>query len=260
MLQLPQMEMYFLTAITLLTAVLAVKLFSNGLFRTYRAFTTFLVISVLRVIVMRTVTLSPIRYRDFFIATESIQLVLYVWIVMELYSLTFRKFDGIRTASHLAMGSALLVSLLLSFLSLSTDMAARAKPSIALLDQFMIAERGVVFTMVLLILLITAFLVYFPVPLPSNLILHSAVFAVYFLSKSALILYRNLSGSTADRMVSLGVMGLAGLCLCTWIAAMRPAGESSSLIVGHLWDPAEEQRLIAQLKGVNSALARISRE
>ncbi|MBS1829964.1 MAG: hypothetical protein JST93_31990 [Acidobacteria bacterium] len=260
MLQLPRTEMYFLTAITLLTAALAVKLFSTGLFRTYRAFTTFLVISVLRVAVMATVTLSPTRYRDFFIATESLHLILYVWIVMELYSLTFRKYDGIRTASQLAMGGALLVSLVLSFLSLSTDMAARSKPTIAILDQFMIAERGVVSTMVILILIITAFLAYYPVPLPSNLILHSAVFAIYFLSKSALILYRNLTGASADRFISLGVMGLAGLCLCIWIAGLRQAGEQTAIIVGHRWDPSEAERLIAQLKGMNSALARISRE
>ena len=260
MLQLPRTEWYFLAVITLLTAVLAAKLFSNGLFRTYRAFTTFLVVSVLRVVLMRFFTFSPSLYRDFFITTEAIQLVLYVWMVMELYSLIFRNYPGIRTASQIALGAALLLALVVSFLSLSSDMAARAKPTISILDQFMIAERGVISSMVILILLITAFLAYYPVPLPSNLILHSAVFAVYFLSKSALILFRNLTGSSVDRFLSLSVMGLAGICLVIWFAGMRKAGEQSSLIVGHRWDPREEQRLVAQLKGMNSALARISRE
>ena len=260
MLQLPRTEWYFLTVITLLTAVLAVKLFSNGLFRTYRAFTTFLVISVLRVVVLRFFTLSPVAYRDFYIVTEAMQLVLYVWMVMELYRLVFRNYPGIRTASQVALGAALLAALVVSFLSLSSEMAARSKPNMTVLDQFMVAERGVVSSMVLLILLITGFLVYYPVPLPSNLIVHSAVFAVYFLSKSALILYRNITGGTADRMLSLSVMGLAGICLCIWATLLRKSGEQQAVVVGHSWNPDEEERLIGQLKGMNSALARISRE
>ncbi len=259
MFQLPRTEWIFLAAITTLTAVLAAKLFWTGLFRVYRAFAAFLVISVVRVVALTMMTPNAAEYVTFYIVTESIQLILYILIVMELYGLIFRQYPGIRTGSQWALGSALMASMVVAFLSLSPDMGARLARGTAF-DQLMVAERGIVSSMVLLILLVTAFLAWYPVRLPHNLVVHSGVFAVYFLSKSALILYRNLTGVAADRTISLVVMGLAGLCLCLWIVKLQRIGETSTVVVGRLSDREEEERLIAQLKGVNSALARMTRE
>lgn len=260
MLQLPRIEWFFLAAITTLTAVLAAKLFWTGLFRTYRAFAAFLVFSVARVLLMGGVKFNAGQYMSFFMITESVQLFLYVLMTMEFYGLIFRQFPGIRKVSQYALAGSLVAATVVSFLTLSADLGDRARYTLSALDQFMVAERGVVSSMVLLILLMTAFLAYYPVPLPRNLVAHSAIFAVFFLSKSTLILYRNLTGASMDRVYSLAIMGVAGACLCTWFALLRRSGEEIAVVVGHMWDRSEEQRLIAQLKGVNSALARLSRE
>lgn len=260
MLQLPRIEWFLLAAITTLTAVLAAKLFWTGLFRTYRAFTAFLVFSVARVLLLSGVKFSAAEYMSFFMITESVQLVLYVLITLEFYGLVFRQYPGIWKLSQWALGASLIVAIGVAFLTLSADMGARPGYELTALDHFMIAERGVLSSIVLLILLMTAFLAYYPVPLPQNLVTHSHVFAIFFLTKSALILYRNLTGASMDRVFSLAIMGVAGACLCTWIVKLRRSGEETAVVVGHLSDRNEEQRLMAQLKGVNSALARLSRE
>lgn len=260
MLELPRMEWLSLAAITLLTAVLAAKLFWVRLASSYPAFTAFLVFSVARVVVLGLVKMGPTMYRYYYIGTEAVQLGLYILMVLELYRHVFNQYPGIRTVSQWVLGGALAASLVVSFLTLSADMAGRPRLPLAMLDQFMIAERGVVSTLVLMMLVVTAFLAYYPVRLPLNLVVHSGVFAVYFLSKSGMILYRNITAEKIDRTISLGIMGLAGICLCTWLVMLSRKGEAKSTVVGHLWDRGEEERLIAQLKGVNSALARMSRE
>ncbi|MBL8178697.1 MAG: hypothetical protein JNK48_28745 [Bryobacterales bacterium] len=259
MLELPKAEWYLLAAITLLTGVLAAKLFYVGLAGRYRAFTVFLVFSVARVVVMGVVKMDAAVYRHFYIGTELVQLVLYVSMVVELYRLVFEQYTGIRNVAVWTLRGALAVALVISFLSLSADMGGRKHVAMSLLDGFMMAERGVISTLVLVLVAMTGFLAYFPITLPVNLVVHSGVFAVYFLSKSALILYRNVVG-TVDRGMSLSIMVLAGMCLCTWIVLLRRRGEALSKVVGRPWNRSEEERLIAQLKGVNSALARMTRE
>jgi hypothetical protein len=162
--------------------------------------------------------------------------------------------------SRWVFAGAMTLALVVAFWTLSLEVNARARAHWTPLEQLTVLERGVLSTLVLLIVLMTAFLVWFPVRLPVNLGWHAMVFSLYFLSKSSLILYRNITGSAVDRSVSLAVMGLAGVCLSIWIIMLKPSGESASIVMGHRWDQAEERRLIAQLKDVNSALTKMARQ
>ena len=48
-------------------------------------------------------------------------------------------------------------------------------------------------------------------------------------------------------------------CLILWTFVLLPAGEKTSLEVGHRWDPAAAARLKDQLNAINAALLRMSR-
>jgi hypothetical protein len=107
------------------------------------------------------------------------------------------------------------------------------------------------------LILMMVFLVWFPVVLPRNAILHCLLFTLYFLSKSFAILLRNIGGWEAQPESNL-VLQVAGcLSLLVWLLRMSPAGESVTIVVGHLWNRDEEERLTNQLQNINSMLTRL---
>lgn len=284
--------------IATLSALLAISLWIQGLARTYPIFTIFLTFGALRSFFVAIVQLAGNTYAYFFIVTELIQMVLYFLMVLELYGLVFRQFQGIRVMSRLTVSATLALSVCLSAASLWPEVTASEKgrqESVAkqkkeaedkripdaksapeaepkkrlpppknsrlLLDLFLISERGVLSALVLMILGMSLFLAWFPIELPSNVLLHCILFAAYFLSKAAMILYRNIGRSqVAEEWRSIVMVG-GIVCLIVWIIGMRRRGEATTRnLAPHLWNRENEGRLVQQLKGINAALGRLARE
>jgi hypothetical protein len=276
-----------------LSALLAVSLWTRGLARLYPVFTFFLAYGALRSLFVATVPLRGSNYAYFFIVTELVQMTLYILMLLELYSLVFDKFNGIRIASRWTLSLALGVSILLSAASLAPEMAASEKrkadavesakkkqaatpekrPPDAgqkpapggqdyrwLLDLFMISERGILLALVLMIIGMSAFLAWYPIELPRNVVVHSMVFAAFFISKAIIILYRNIGHYQVGLEWRCAVMVVGVVCLFIWMGGLRKAGEAATIKVGHLWNRENEEELVAQLKGINAALGRLARE
>jgi hypothetical protein len=55
-------------------------------------------------------------------------------------------------------------------------------------------------------------------------------------------------------------MGVYVTCLLFWLFALNRRGESRTLVVGHQWNPGDEQRLLAQLEAINDSLLRSGRK
>jgi hypothetical protein len=280
-------------AVAALSALLAASLWTRGLARLYPVFTFFLAYGALRSLIVATVKFSSTAYAYFFIITELVQMTLYVLMLLELYGLVFDKFPGIRAASRLALSVALGVSILLSAVSLAPEMAANEKrrndnlkssknkqsvtPEKALpksgqskpqpsgqdrrwlLDLFMISERGILLSLVLMILAMSAFLGWYPIDLPRNVIVHSMVFAAFFVSKAIIILYRNIGHYQVGLEWRCAVMVVGVVCLLIWMGGLRKAGEMARVKVAP-WNRENERELVAQLKGINAALGRLARE
>lgn len=248
-------------AVTVLTGVTAAKFLVSGLARIYKAFFVFLSFQIVRVLVARLVT-GKRDYYYFYVTTEAVTLFLYVWMIFELYSLIFEEFKGIQSLSKWILLGSFAAATLLSILSLIPDLQAKAKAvrGITALDYLLISERGVVSALVLLILLMSVFLSWYPITLKRNLVIHTIVFSIYFVTKASIHLYHNLSGKNVDQQLNMGVSLVAILCLACWTFGLRGVGEVSQVKVGQRWDSDEEERLIGQLRGINAALARSARE
>jgi len=55
-------------------------------------------------------------------------------------------------------------------------------------------------------------------------------------------------------------MAATTLCLGYWVFALKPQGESKSIVVSHQWKPEQEERLLSQLQAINSSLLRAARK
>jgi hypothetical protein len=108
--------------------------------------------------------------------------------------------------------------------------------------------------------LITAFLIWFPVPLSRNTVLHTIVFAVYFLSSSLLTLIRNVLGMELVAILNVVtlVMGLA--CSIAWVLFLTPQGEITTVTLGLRWRHGDRDRLVRQLDAINSNLLKTARK
>jgi hypothetical protein len=120
-------------------------------------------------------------------------------------------------------------------------------------------ERGIDFAIVLLLLLLLAFLVLFPIQLSRNVIIHSILYAIFFTSNSMGILIVNLTGYRLSIAVSTCLMGVSDLCVVGWLILMSREGEQKIMAIRHPV-PVDESRLVAQLAEINATLMRARKQ
>lgn len=244
--------------VSVVTALLAAKLFYTRLAGSYRVFTAFLVYSVFRSLVIPFLHLSRKGYGYFYVTTESLTLILYLFMVLETYALVFKEFPGLRRFSIWMLAGTLAISIALSGSTVFAGTAA-GNP-LAGLGAFFVVERGFLFALTLMILLITAFLIWFPVPLPKNVIIHSFLFAAFFLSKALVVLYRNLTRQNVRAEVSIVLFGLALVCLTAWLVFLTVEGEQRTAVSGTRRSAAEEEILLSRIRALNGAAEKIGRK
>jgi hypothetical protein len=113
--------------------------------------------------------------------------------------------------------------------------------------------------LLILILLITGFVLYYPVPLGRNIPVYLIGYAVYFVTNATTIFIRNL-GHYWSRPISDVQMVVYFTCLLFWLFALNRAGETKRVVVGHHWSPSDERKLLAQLEAINDSLLRSARK
>jgi hypothetical protein len=238
--------------------VLAVRLYQLGLHRAYRFFFLYLVVQVLR-----SAALFPFRpntklYGDIYLISGTVILVLFVAIAIELYGVVLADRRGIASLGRWAIIIALGLSVGASLLFMAVDLSGTAGKS-PILFYFNVVHRVVASTLLFFLLLITAFLLWFPVPLKRNAVVYCLGYAIYFLAVSSTVLLMNVAGVEFARIASVGQLAVATGCAVVWIFALNRQGESDKIVVGHQWSPEQAERLIGQLNSMNTVLLRTAR-
>jgi hypothetical protein len=97
-------------------------------------------------------------------------------------------------------------------------------------------------------------LVYYPIPLNRNVIFYSVGYAFYFTSKALSFFLRN-TGNHWDKF-GFSLLAVSTACLLFWIFSLSQLGEKKTIVIGHKWDPKDEERLLEQLEAINTTLMR----
>ncbi len=247
--QLPVEQQTLLVVQIIALVLLCLRMGLAGLYRVYVYFFGYLVLELLQSLIPVLVPLESRLYRDAFVASQAFIVAFYALVVLELYSKVLGGLTGIAAVARRYIQIVLVLAIGIALLLLGL-----VKSKATLTGYLFTFERTVMASLVVFILLVTLFLVYYPVPLGRNIIAYLMGYAVYFLTRATATLTINL-GHLARELSSV-VMVVSVLCLIFWIIALNREGETKRVVIGHQWNPADEQRLRAQLDAINASLLR----
>lgn len=242
----------------LLTVGLALRLWQLGLYRSYPFFAIFLIFAVLRSAMLFALAPGSKAYGVGWAYSEWALWLLYTLVTMEVYSLVLIKFPGIQTVGRWVLVGALVMGLCFALITLQPELRTRMN---ARMDMYLLLmmERGVLTGLSVVVLIMSGFLLWFPVSLPRNVVVHSLLFAIYFLSKGFALLLRSLAGHAYLKITSVALLCLGAACLISWITLLRRQDDDLDVKVGHRWNREREEDLIGQLQGINDSLGKLVR-
>jgi hypothetical protein len=240
-----------------LVFVLILKLVFSRLHRIYFWFFIMLCFQALQSLGTMPLNRASNLYAWAYFLTEPALWVLYMLAVLELYSLALRKHQGLASMSRWFILGALLVSVAVSALTLPAELSRPAE-KFPILVYFSVFERGVTFSLVLLLLLITSFLLWTPISIRRNIVVHASLYSVFFLASAAVLFIRNIIGYELLEAVSIARLSLNAVCLLLWILLLNKRGEEIVMVVRSRWRPADEIRLARQMDAVNAFLLKPS--
>jgi len=252
--RIPAVELIFLAVQTLAVVGLVVRLVTARLHRIYPFFCSYLVLTLLQSAVLAAVPYDSFFYRYVWVATALLIDCLQALVVLELYSVVLRDLGGFAKLARRYIRLAFAIAVVVSLLMLGLEKTPKG-----IVGASLIVDRVIVVALVLLVLLITAFLVYYPIQLNRNTVVYSIGFAVYFLAKAAGRLLVNMKGSGYGQVNMLLVV-VPTACLIYWMVSLSRKGEERTVVIGHRWNPEEEERLVSQLKEINASLLRAARK
>jgi hypothetical protein len=231
--------------------VLFTKLFRAKLLTKYQYFGLFVAFELVRLSAVSFVKLKSTFYAHVYFATQPIVWTLYVLMMLELFQLVLRNHPGIASLGRRALTVSLAASAIVSGSTLLIDLQ-QANAESAILFNFMLLERLVLTSLLVLVLCLTAFLAYFPVPLTRNARIHACVLAAYFAVKTSTLWIRTVYGLQPTPVLNIIIQLLNISCLIAWTWLLVPADEDSGVPRGP--KSGSEERLLAQLEALNETL------
>jgi len=239
--------------------ILLVRMRIAGLHVIYRCFFIYLIVHLGRSLVLANLNRRSNVYGWTYVASEPVIWCLYVLVVLELFGLVLRDYPGIQTLSRRLLAGALAVSAVVAMVTLIPDLGNPAE-RYPILRAMFVAQRLVMSTLVVFLAILTAFLVWYPVPLCRNVVVYCAGYSVYFISATMALFVRTISGEVVTRMISVVLHGVGAACAIAWVLLLNAQGERKRSNVRRHIPAIDEDRLVSQLDAINRSLLRSARK
>lgn len=240
------------------TALLAARLYLNGLASRYRIFFVYVVFRFLYLLPLPFLRANSAAYFYYLVFTEPIVWLLYVGVVIELYRLILERHRGLYTLGRRAMFVVMAISVAISLAALAAEIPAERQSS-KVIGLVLAGERAFDLSLALFLLLMLVFLNLYTVPLSRNVVVHAVVFTVFFLSNTLTMVLRTVFGMKYANELNLALMGLSSACSLAWLFFLTPAGEH--LRARPPWFSRErEERILWQLDSLNAMLVKAGRK
>ncbi len=173
MARVPSIEQILWFASIACYAILLARLVISRLHVVYRYFFIYLVIRLGRSLLLAGLDRRSSAYGWAYVTTEPIIWVLYILVVLELFTNVLRGYPGIQTLSRRLLAAALAVSALVALVTLIPNLGNPAE-HFPILRAMYVAQRLVMSSLVVFFTILTAFLVWYPVPLSRNVVVYCA--------------------------------------------------------------------------------------
>jgi hypothetical protein len=240
-------------------AILLVRLVVSRLHTTYRFFFLYVGFRLARALALASLDRGTNAYGWTYVATEPVVWVLYVLVILELFTVVLRDYQGIQTLSRRLLAVALAISAAVALATLLPEIGNPAE-RYPILRTVLVAQRVVMSSLVVFFAILTFFLVWYPVPLCRNVVVYCVGYCVYFISATMGLFVRNIAGEAVTRATSTVLQGFAAACLFAWILLLNARGEAKRQTVRRPIAAEDEDRLVGQLEAINRGLLRSVRK
>jgi hypothetical protein len=227
---------------------LVLRIWLTKLFRTYPWFFAYLVIAFVQTLVSPFIPFDSVIYRYYWLATQALLTCFCALIVLELYGLVLRDLKGFAGAFRRYFKICLGIAILGSLLLLRIEKTPRG-----VVSTFLTIDQALVTSLLIFLILLTAFLAYYPVPINRNLVVYSMGYAVYFMAKASGLLTMNVTQAWA-RQVGVVVAAASMISMLFWLVGLSREGEEKTLAIGHRWKREDQDKVIERLKAINASL------
>jgi hypothetical protein len=251
---LPVVEDVLWYANTLGYSAVAARLAGTGLHRVYPGFFGYVVFRALRSGGLRLLDPSKTAYGWAWLLSEPLVWILFGYVTLEFTSRALKDYRGLASLSRNTLAAGLVVAVAVSLSSLHVD-ASWSQGDFPILLGFNLARRAICSLLSIYLLLLVGFLLWFPVPIARNLLLHAVLLSFYSLAGTATLFIRNLLGPGVIPQVSVALMIINQLCMAGWLLLTR-AGERRVATVRGRWGPEAERHMLGQLSALNQSLSR----
>ena len=109
---------------------------------------------------------------------------------------------------------------------------------------------------VLLLLLMSVFLTWFPVKMKRNVLLFGGVFLIFYFARASGLLLTNVLRPEARIPLSNAMLAISVLCMIYWLFAMRREAEDADAVTSVHRNPERLAELTRQLDAINAAVSR----
>lgn len=187
-------------------------------------------------------------------AGQTVKVTVAIFVAMELFRLALAQQPALGRWGRRAIGYFFCVATVVAAIYVALKPTSRRTALSFLAGRFLPFEGAMDLAVLILLILMTIFLLWFPVRARRNAALCIAGFVIYSFQRWTGIFLVDL-WPLCRPIVSPIQLCISFLCLVAWVILLKRQGESSMVTTGHRWNSLEAERLSAQLDAINSRLS-----
>ncbi len=196
--------------------------------------------------------------RAIYFAAQTLKVTAAIFVAMELFRLALAQQPALARFGRRATGYFFGAAATLAAVNVLFG-AAAAKHNKPIVGRFLAFERSMDLTVMVVLLLMSVFLLWFPVRTRRNAAVCIAGFVLYSSQRWVGLLLIDL-WPDYTRQFSTAMLCVSLACLIAWVILLRRDGETTTVQTGHGWNPVEAERLRLQLDAINTRLGRSGRD
>jgi hypothetical protein len=252
----PLTNAIWMLSIALETFVLA-RLLWLQLWGPYRCLFSFLLVDLISTVALGNIRAHSNVYALTYMAAQIVCLAIAANLVRNIYRRAMGDYQALATFGAKAASGVIVSVAILSAAFIGLNMRVMPGRS-QVLHWFFSFEQVMNVAIVLMLLLITAFVLWFPVNVKKNVVIYILGAAVYFLSRVVGLLAANSVSAKQLDTISACMISVAAACYLLWGLGFQPEGASAPVVTAR-WNPATAAHLNSQLAAINTALGRLGR-
>lgn len=239
------------------TLALLARLIQYKLWRAYRFLFLYWLAQAVETPIMLQAPLNSALYAQMYYAAQTLSLILAICVVLELYREAFALYPAMAEFGRRSVLVLMSIAAVVAAFGVALD--ATILPGQPGAHRFLTFERTMGFMLLIFLLLMSGFLLWFPVKAKRNIVIYITGFVLFYSSRSMGLLAANLLPMSAFQSMSVALLAFSLGCLLLWFSGLRKESEDAITVTGNRSNAAALERLSEQLDQINTALARFAR-